>query len=708
MRGIAGSFTSLCFSRNKRSFLVNWQQLFFTSNIVAISGRENFLLRLLIVASTFLGGFLLFTLQPMIARIALPRLGGTPAVWNSAMLAFQILLLGGYASAHWISNIQATRQVLIYVALILIVAFWLPIALMSGDPPANATLFVWVPWLFIASIGPPFLVLAAQAPLLQSWYSLWTKRDPYHLYVASSLGNFFGLLSYPFIVERYFSVHDQRLMWSIGFGVFGLLIASIAALTMRQVIITEPPQAMKTEMPLLKPDFKRLLLWVIMAAVPSGLILSTTLHLTTDISAMPLLWVVPLGLYLLSFSLAFSHNRRLADWLTPYAPWLIVVLAALALSTDQFEIYITGSASLALLFLASLTLHRKLYLDRPDATALTQFYLALALGGAVGGAFVTIAAPLIFDWTYEFPLLAFAAAWLVWKKNAILLLCAFASLIGLVGIDPLTMSWYGLRQRSYFGIYTISENEAGTIRTLAHGNTNHGAQHLETDKLLQPSTYFGRQSGVGQILETTEGNARIGVLGMGVGTLACYAQPDQSWSFYEIDPLVVEISTKQGWFTFIPNCTPDAVVHIGDARLTLAQQPTSSHDILVIDVFSSDSIPTHLITQEAFDIYDRVLAPRGLLLLHISNRYLDLEPVIASEVKARGWSAALLKYEASADEYEQGQRASVWVAMSTSRPVLARAINDDWRKLNVIDGFRRWTDNNGSVLSLIKWRDAGG
>jgi hypothetical protein len=551
-------------------------------------------------------------------------------------------------------------------------------------------------------------VLAAQAPLLQNWYNLWTKREPYYLYVASSLGNFFGLLSYPFVVEPYFSVHDQRIIWSIGFCVFGLLIASVAAFTMRQAIQIGPPQAMKIEAPLLKPDFKRLLLWVLMAAVPSGLILSTTLHLTTVIIAMPLLWVVPLGLYLLSFSLAFSHKCWLADWLAPYASWFIVALAVIALSTDQFEIYVTGVASLVLLFVASLVLHRKLYLDRPDATALTKFYLALALGGAVGGAFVTIAAPLIFDWTYEFPLLAFATAWLVWKKNAILLLCVFASLIGLIGIDPLTMSWYGLRHRSYFGIYTIRENETGTIRNLAHGNTNHGAQHLETDKLLQPSTYFGRQSGVGQILEAAEGSARIGVLGMGVGTVSCYAQPDQNWSFYEIDPLVVEISTKQGWFTFMPNCAPDAVIHIGDARLTLAQQPTSSHDILVIDVFSSDSIPTHLITQEAFDIYDRVLAPRGLLLLHISNRYLDLEPVIASEVKARGWSVALLKHEASADEYEQGQRASVWVAMSKSRPVLARAINDDWRKLHVIDGFRRWTDDYRSVLSLFKWRDAGG
>jgi hypothetical protein len=635
----------------------------------------------------------------MIARIALPRLGGAPAVWNSAMLSYQLLLLGGYAGAYWLSHLTAARQLLIYVLLLITAAFWLPIGLMSGDPPANATLFVWVPWLVMASIGPLFLVLAAQSPLLQNWYSLWTKREPYHLYIASSLGNFFGLLCYPFFVEPYFSVRDQSVMWSIGFSVFGLVITALA---LRKVTEIEPNQIAETP----KLNLSRLTFWAIMAAIPSGLILSTTLHLTTDIIAMPLIWMVPLGLYLLSFSLAFSHKSWLADWLTPYAPWLILGFAALALSTDQFEIYVTGGASLALLFVASLVLHRRLYLDRPEPAALTQFYLTLAFGGAIGGAFVTIVAPLIFDWTYEFPLLAIAAAWLLRRKHLILLFCATASLIGLVGIDPLTMSWNGLRHRSYFGIYTIRENETGTIRTLAHGNTLHGTQHLEIDKLIDPTTYYGRQSGAGQILETADSNARIGVLGMGVGTLACYAQPHQQWAFYEIDPLVVDIATKQGWFTFMANCTPNAALHIGDARLTLAKQPSSSLDILVMDVFSSDTIPTHLMTREAFDIYDRVLAAQGVMLVHISNRYLDLEPVIASEAQARGWAAVLNENDPTDAEFAGGETASVWVLIARSNDQLARSLppntQSEWRPLTLKPNMARWTDDHSSILSLLK------
>jgi hypothetical protein len=653
-------------------------------------------------AATFLGGLLLFTLQPMIARIALPRLGGTPAVWNSAMLSYQVLLLGGYACAYLLSRLSAAQQVLIYIALFIVAAFWLPVGLLVGDPPTNSNPIFWVPWLIIASIGPPFFILAAQAPLLQNWYSLWSKREPYQLYVASSLGNFVGLLLYPFVLEPFLSIRDQRLIWSIGFGVFGLLIAVCAVLGMRK---SNTDQSVQIVAPQPKLNFKRLAQWTIIAAVPSGLILSTTLHLTTDIVAMPLIWIVPLGLYLLSFTLAFSIKSRLADFLTPYAPMLIAALAILAMASDQFEILVTGSASLTLLFVVSLTLHRKLYLDRPDASALTQFYLALALGGAIGGAFVTLIAPLLFDWTYEFPLLAIAAVWLV-KPNKMMLLCVTAGMIGLVGIDPLTMSWNHLRQRSYFGIYTIRENETGTIRTLAHGNTLHGAQHLETEKLIDPTTYFGRQSGAGQILEAADSSARIGVLGMGVGTLACYAQPHQQWAFYEIDPLVVDIATKQGWFTFMANCTPNAAVHIGDARQTLAKQPSGSLDILVMDVFSSDTIPTHLLTREAFDIYDSVLAERGVMLMHISNRYLDLEPVIASEAQARGWAASLNRHDPTEAEFTAGETASVWVLIARSKDELTHMLSpktqSEWRPLTLKPNMVRWTDDHSSILSLLK------
>lgn len=261
--------------------------------------------RFAFLVTTFLGGLLLFTLQPMIARMALPRLGGTPAVWNSAMLSYQVLLLGGYACAYLLSRLSAAQQVMIYIGLLIVASFWLPVGLLVGDPPTNSNPIFWVPWLIIASIGPPFFILAAQAPLLQNWYGKWTGREPYHLYVASSLGNFVGLLLYPFVLEPFLSIRDQRNVWSCGFGVFGLLIAVCAAFGMRK---SNTDQSVQIVAPQPKRNFKRLAQWTLIAAVPSGLILSTTLHLTTDIVAMPLIWIVPLGLYLLSFSLAFSNT----------------------------------------------------------------------------------------------------------------------------------------------------------------------------------------------------------------------------------------------------------------------------------------------------------------------------------------------------------------------------------------------------------------
>lgn len=716
-------------------------------------------------ATTFLGSFLLFMIQPMIARMALPRLGGTPAVWNSAMLCFQLLLLGGYAYAHWLTGRRKKTQILVHKALFVVAAFWLPLALVEGNPPVDDMLLLWVPGLIFTSIGLPFVLLAAQAPMLQHWYKAYSGQEPYRLYAVSSLGSFAGLLGYPLFWDPFFSTNHQSIIWSWGFGLFALLmlVCAVMSLQRRADWVSKEPISEPTITSSI--GWRRLLSWMAIAAIPSGLILSTTTHLTTDIMSMPMLWVAPLGLYLLSFSLAFAPRSRFVDWLAPHAPITIFALAILALATDRFEIYVTGSATLLLLFVASLVLHRRLYLDRPDVSKLTQFYFMLSLGGAIGGAFVAVVAPLIFDWSYEFPLLALAAialtqsttlrtirpwhwfvglcitavvialakdwidansivvalmvvalVWLIRHHRWLMLLCASASLVGLAGVDPLILSWNGLRHRSYFGIYTIRENEIGTLRTLAHGTTVHGAQQLEQAKLLQPTTYFGHDSGAGQILTAAPvlyGNkARIAVLGMGVGTLACYARPGQNWSFFEIDPLVVDLAVKKGWFTYMTNCAPDAVVHIGDARLKLAEQPSAFLDILVMDVFSSDSVPTHLLTKQAFDIYDWVLAPGGVLLVHISNRYIDFEPVLASEAKARGWASALVKHNPSQVGIDSGEIASAWVLMSRSEVELQRTLEasqleqtgsaSHWRSLRSGNEFVRLTDDYGSVLKLVR------
>ncbi len=718
-------------------------------------------------ALSLLASFLLFFVQPLIAKIALPQLGGNAAVWTSAMVAFQLLLLVGYGYAHWLLTLTRRWQVLVHIALLAIAMIWLPLGLDAAGAPSGDALLYWVPWQVAAAVGPLFVLLAAKAPLLQGWLRDRSGAEPYGLYRFSNVGSFLGLLAFPLIVEPLTPVSVQTTAWSAGFVLF-------AALSLWLMFATRPQntwQAPTAHAPPAKPtrpDWQKAAHWIILSAIPSGLILSTTTHITTDIIAMPLLWVLPLALYLLSFILAFSDTAPLVDWAAHYAAPIIAALALIALSTEAFEVYVTGPAALALLFIASLSLHRRLYLARPDPSALTAFYLLLAVGGAIGGIFVAVIAPLVFDWNYEFPLLALAAVvfaagytsreaslwqwgaalavtliasalamgwlddtalwvaallitmiWIVCHHRWLTIISVSAALIGLAGIDPLVLSWNGLRQRSYFGIYTVRENETGTLRTFAYGTTLHGAQKLEAGKLLEPTTYFGPQSGAGQILSAApklygEG-ARIGVLGLGVGTLACYAKLGQVWSFYEIDPLVIDIARKQGWFTFLVNCTPNAAMHIGDARLTLAKQPAAALDILVMDVFSSDAVPTHLLTREAFAIYDRVLAKDGVLLIHISNRYLDLEPVLASEAKVRGWASAIITQRVTQEQIDAGETTSVWVMMARSKVGLQRARNavpqgatvqnSEWRPLAQQQGFTRWTDEFGSILHLIKRPD---
>ena len=696
----------------------------------------------------------------MIAKMALPQLGGSPAVWTSAMVAFQLLLLVGYGYAHWLQRLSLRRQALVHGAALLLALLWLPIGFNAASPPSGDALVVWVPWRVAMAVGPLFVLLAAQAPLVQSWFrDTGTGGEPYRLYAWSNAGSFLGLLAYPLLVEPFAALDTQRTFWSASFSLLAL-----ATLGMLFLASKAPIKAQKQSASAQWPKVRTALRWMMLAAIPSGLILSTTTHITTDIIAMPLLWVLPLALYLLSFVLAFRGARGLIDHVATYAVPLIAALAFIALSTDDFEVQVTGVASMALLFVASLALHRQLFNERPPAEGLTAFYLILAAGGALGGMLVAIVAPLVFDWTYEFPVLIIAAIamlhqrdgktgpvaigvalaamalaaavalqWIepsqillaglfalplffVWRSKAVMLCVTLCGILALTGFDALILSANNLRQRSYFGIYTVRENETGTVRKLAHGTTTHGAQRLEPGKLLQPTTYFGPQSGAGQVLTAAPAlygdKARIAVLGLGVGTLSCYAKSGQTWSFYEIDPLVVDIAIKQGWFTYMINCAPNAAVRIGDARLTLAQQLPASLDILVMDVFSSDSVPTHLLTREAFDVYDRVLAKNGTLLVHISNRYLNLEPVLAREAKARGWAAALKKHVPVQADLDAGETASVWVVMARSNGDLQRTLErfpaassdaeDGWRPLRQRTGFARWTDHYGSVLHLLQ------
>lgn len=731
--------------------------------------------RWLFVLTILTGSFLLFLIQPMVARMAMPRLGGAPAVWNSAQLVYQALLLGGYAYAHFISRQSPKRQTMIHIGLFVVAALWLPVGLIAANPPANASVVLFVPWLLAASIGPLFLAVAAQAPLMQRWFHIHAPHaDPYPLYAASNVGSFAGLLAYPLLVEPMLGNSAQSWLWTGIYALLLLLMGTCAFTIYRDSAATaDAEDAAKAEaVDEAPPSLTRKLRWIALAAVPSGLMLSTTTHLTTDMMSIPLLWVIPLGLYLLSFSVAFAARRGLADLILFLSPFVILTLGGTALLSASRSPVLMMAGSLVLLFVVAVALHSLMYRDRPSPRYLTQFYLLMSVGGVIGGIFCALVAPIVFDWVYEHPILILAAAllipqaslfpfkraggigrlpqmliavliflgalyylyhnnspvdeklpyfivpmllvgiWMVGNRPAFMVM--LLAIMGMAdGWDKAQPRLEADRTRSYFGVYNVYPDHYENLQKLVNGTTLHGLQHLDPAKSKEPTSYYGHGSGVGIVLDRAGAlypkGARVGIVGLGAGTLACYAKPGQQWHFYEIDPVMVDIAKKPENFSFLSQCTPDAAIHVGDARLTLADQPAQSLDILVIDAFSSDAIPMHLLTREAFAVYQRVLAPDGVLVVHISNRYFDLEPVLAAEAQKRDWFA-LGRWDYP-DTEDDALTASTWVAMTREAQKLADATNPsqdsaaEWEELTPRTGFSGWTDNYGSVLPLVKFWD---
>lgn len=721
----------------------------------------------LFVATILAGSFLLFLVQPMVARMALPKLGGAPAVWNSAMLVYQALLLGGYAYAHWLGRVPPRMQAAIHVGVLAVAALWLPIGLIAMDLPADAQPAIWVPWLFGASIGPLFFAIAAQAPMIQRWYSVATHgRDPYALYAASNVGSFGGLIAYPLLVEPNMALNSQSWLWTAGYALVFVLVAVCGLMLPRRAAgAPHVPHVSDA------PGWRTVLHWVALAFVPSGLMLATTTFLTTDIVAVPLLWVLPLGLYLLSFGLAFADNRTIPQLLEKFTPALLILFSASLMSGHQLNVYISAGIGLLMLFVVSVSLHGRMYDLRPAPDRLTGFYLAMSVGGALGGVFAGLVAPLVFDWTYEYPLLILASGALVpqmfllppigklWQADDpqwarikllaftfVILLITWAAIAnpwGILGPKPEIWGFLGVaiigvlaigqrlafvialaaalflyggyrsietslagdRTRSYFGVYTISE--LADHWQLSHGTTVHGVQ-LKGLHSLQPTTYYVPGSGVGQAMQALPdlygAHARVGAVGLGAGTLACYALPGQKWRFYEIDPAVVRIARDSGRFSFLSECLPNTDIAIGDARLRLAQEPDRNYDLLALDAFSSDAVPMHLMTAEAFQTYARVLAPNGLLLVHISNRYLDLEPVVGAAAARGGWHAMQLFYQPSDEEQAARASISVWIALSRDKAMLDRlkARGGDWKPIRLRSGYAGWTDDYSSIVPVLR------
>ena len=718
--------------------------------------------RPLFVATVLVGSFLLFAIQPMVARLALPQLGGAPNVWNSAMLVYQALLLGGYAYAHLLSRWPVRTQATVHLALLALAALTLPIHLANLPPPAPGREALWVPLLFVVSIGPVFFLVSAQAPLMQRWYSAHPRAgEPWALYAASNLGSFAGLLAYPLLAEPLLGLRQQAWTWSVGYAVLLALIALCAWTRWSGRHAAEATGEPAEPLPA-----GRIVQWLVLAAVPSGLMLSTTTHLTTDVFAMPLLWVIPLGLYLLSFVAAFADRRPFAQAVSRVTPVLLLLAGGYAMTSRG-----TGSLSLALagvvlLFAVAVTLHARLYDLRPPASRLTLFYLVMSAGGALGGLLTALIAPLSFDWVWEHPLLIVAAALLIPQRplfgwmglegmtrsmivGTVAALVVFAGFLGwlLSGLDPgqnllslfltLAIAFCGVlalgvrlgfvailgilmlahggietirftlddaRSRSYFGVYTVRDYPDQRQRVLSHGTTMHGMQFTDARRRT-PTTYYGPTSGIGIAMQRAPQlfgpRARVGVVGLGTGTLACWRRPGQRWTFFEIDRAVLELS-RDATFTYLRDCAPDASVRLGDARLELAKLPPASFDVLAVDAFSSDAIPLHLLTAEALAVYQRALAPNGLLMLHISNRYFALEPQLSASLRSLGLDARELTDSPKRDSV---RASSVWLAVARDPAQLAKvtAGRSDWQALPEAPGIRPWTDEHASILPAVRW-----
>jgi SAM-dependent methyltransferase len=747
-------------------------------------------LRPLFIAIVFLGSFLLFLIQPLFARLVLPVLGGSPNVWNTAMLFYQAALLLGYAYAHALQRLPFRVQAMTHVGVFTAAALTLPIGIAGlGGADTGDAAALWLLQLLALSIGPVFVAVSAQAPLMQAWFARSpdpAAASPFFLYSASNAGSLLGLLAYPFLLEPFTSLPVQQTIWSVGYVLLLALMALGGFLILR----------MGDRPPAIAPDivsargarpvtWRRRMHWLFLAAVPSGLMLSTTTHITTDIMAMPLLWVLPLAAYLISFIIAFSAAglaaTRIAVLMSPPA---LLVFGAANVLLAAMAATVFGFFSLLLLLIIAMALHGTLAADRPPAARLTEYYLWMAAGGVVGGLFPALIAPQLFDWVYEHPILLIAAAVLVpakpltrwmgslWKGNRpharmlrvvspglllalswwlgasfnavdppleqALALAVMAGIAVLAIGRPLMFSWSlamlmlalggwqqidistieKARQRSFFGIYTIENSNSSQTRRLQHGTTLHGAQSLDPAKSRMPMTYYAPDSGVGLAMQAApdlfgEG-ARIGIIGLGTGSLVCYATPLEDWTVFEIDPLMVELATDPAVFSYVSQCKPDVRIVVGDARLKLNEEPDGRFDMLAVDAFSSDAIPLHLLTREAFQTYMRTLSPDGVMLVHISNRFLDLEPVIAAITRELGYSARSLIYVPDPEDVADGlsYNASVWLAVTRDEAGMVRFTeasgrSGDWMPLEERADVAGWTDGFASVLPVLKpfWKD---
>ena len=665
--------------------------------------------------TVFLSAFLLFQIQPIIAKMILPWFGGASSVWSVCLVFFQAELLLGYLYVHLLhESLSPRRQNLLHATLLVLSLATLPVV---ANPTWAATLEspTWgVLVVLAAAVGMPYLLLSTTGPLMQAWYARsFATVMPYRLYALSNLASMLALLSYPVLVEPYFPVRDQALGWSAAYVVFVLVCLASTWLSWQRAAREEIRSTTTSDEPAPPPAWGECLLWVGLAMTASILLLAMTRQLTQDIAPVPFLWVLPLSIYLLSFILCFDAPRYY------YRPGFLLALPLAFLAVDRV---LTGSslpvpilvALLALsLFVFCMVCHGELVRRRPAVRRLTLFYLMLSIGGALGGTFVGLLAPAIFNAYFELPIGLFLCAALVivvlwrdlqprWRWLLLAALLVYGYRLGDISVDY--VKEYRRVLRNFYGqlrVIDVSDGELGIKRKMVHGVIYHGEQFLSPPLRRRPTAYFCELSGIGQTFLGLAGDQplKIGVLGLGVGTLASYGRSGDEMRIYEINEQVLDLARSE--FTYLADSAARIVPVLGDARLMLEREPTQNFDLLVMDAFSGDSVPTHLLTIEAMEGYFRHLKRDGVLAVNISNRYLDLRPVVAAAAQRLGRTALII--EARPDPGDRFCLYSVWVLIVTPEG-LARLPEEmrNAERLVPRQGFSEWTDGFSNLLGILK------
>ncbi|WP_436641705.1 fused MFS/spermidine synthase [Microbaculum sp. FT89] len=723
-------------------------------------------------SAIFVSAFLLFAIQPMFAKMVLPRLGGSPSVWSVAMCFFQAALLGGYAYAHLLTRyLSLLAAVVVHIGVCLVALVALPIGLAAGwDRPPLDNKEIWLIGLFAVSIGLPFVAVSANSPLLQAWFSRTGHRhaaDPYFLYGASNVGSLIALLGYPILFEPFLRLQTQSLSWTIGYVALIALIAacgSLAIVSGQGVTAVIPRGRSETDG---EVTWGRRLGWMGYAFIPSALLVALTAHISTDVAAAPFLWVLPLALFLLTFVITFARRPVVSHTLMLLLqPAFVIPLAVLAQwgQTRLWALFLV--LNLIGYFVVAMVCHGELVRKRPAASQLTGFYLWMSVGGVLGGVFAGLIAPHVFATVIEYPVLLVASLLarpgalsrppVRWLRDLAIGALAFGMLslpLLLFGVNVMgdpryvivgvvlfavlaavyvkspslltalvlavfvsALAFQNERQiietrRGFFGVNKVALSADGRFRLLYHGTTLHGAQKLTNEdgspvERPEPLTYYHDKGPLYQaIVETRRahgGLGKVGIIGLGSGSLACWRKPGEAWRYFEIDPIVADIASDPTYFSFLSTCSPDLPIALGDARLTVADEPDGSYDILVVDAFSSDSIPVHLMTREAISMYLSKLAPEGIVAVHISNRNMDLAPALAASAEALGIAALI--HEPVAGEpmsltYKSAARVVVFAR--DARSVEALSASPDWQVLEPTEGFSEWTDDYSNILGAI-------